>query len=174
MWRRRPRSSQDFLPYYMQTQWGIPWWIPSLVPCNPDRRSSPCTEPASWVEIFSSKENTGGSAVNITLCHQVGSQYIYDMYSLVHGRLSSAFHSILTRRLSVNVCQGTSCQVYSITSAQKKYERMPQMALENQWLFYRDGWWVRYQNLKYVTDISKTLMYGFIINYWNHDVVFSV
>ena len=39
----------------------------------PDRGSPPCSDPASWVENFSCRENTGGSTVNITLCHQVGS-----------------------------------------------------------------------------------------------------
>ena len=42
----------------------------------------------------------------------------------------------------VDVCQGTSCQLFSITSTQKKYEIMPQMALENPYLFYRWSNWL--------------------------------
>ena len=122
--RASGESPGEFLHLFHATRQGIPTRYRSCIMGG---------------DFFSSRENTGGSTVNITLCHEVDSQYIYDVYSIVHDRLSSAFPQYSDKKTERRYMQGTSCQVFSITSAQKKYERMPQMALENQWLFYRDG-----------------------------------
>ena len=117
------RRTLDSLPYNTQTQRGIPWWILSLVPCNTNRGSLPsCYH--GW-RFFSSREillelkstqlfammsaaSIFGPA--IWPC-AAGTSFHYDMYSLVQDRLSSAFNWILTRRLCVDVCQGTFRQL---------------------------------------------------------------
>ena len=152
MWRRRPSSSQNFLPYYTQTQRGISWWIPSLVPCNPTGDPHPAPILHHGWRFFLVGKNTGGSAVNITLCHQVR-QPVYYLYSLCPSLTLFYFPQYCDKKTERRCMPGDFLgSILHNIGSKEVLKVCTQMALENQWLFFTVdrtgyGWWVRYQNL---------------------------
>ena len=130
---------------------------------QPDRGSTPCSDPASWVEIFSSRENTGGSAVNIALpsgrllvylwcvlpcpwptvtCFPQYSDKKTECRCMPRDFLSSIFHNTGSKEVRKNASNGswTVAFFYRWSNWLWLISTLPKLKLHDQHIKYLDVW----------------------------------